>query len=61
MLLIVIALISGLLWSVEPGAFSVQRNLEENLAANDKEYVLGSALIQVFETLLNKPGGYLSL
>jgi len=63
-LLSLVVLILGLLWSVEPSAFSVQQNLNDHLATSDNDYVTGSAttaaLIRVAETLLDKPGGYLT-
>ena len=66
MLLVSIALvvILGLVWSNEPNQFQVQQNLEEKLALTRSNYVVGSAttaaLIRVAETLLEKPGGYLT-
>ncbi|MEX2130611.1 MAG: DUF2333 family protein [Pseudohongiellaceae bacterium] len=57
-------IILGIFWSGEPDAFSVRQNMQEKLAVNNSEYVVGAAttatLIRVGETLLNKPGGYLS-
>ena len=66
LLLVSIALvvILGLVWSNEPNQFQVQQNLEEKLALTRSNYVVGSAttaaLIRVAETLLEKPGGYLT-
>lgn len=61
-LLMVIVL--GVLWSFEPNQFPVRDNLNEKLATFEQEYVVGSAttatLLRVAETLLEKPGGYLS-
>lgn len=63
-LLLLGILILGMVWSGEPDAFPVAQNLDEKLAASNSEYVVGSAttaaLIRVGETLLDKPGGYLS-
>lgn len=60
-LLIVIGL--GFYWSSEPEPFSVPDNLVEKLGPNT-EIVTGAAtttaLIRTAESLLNKPGGYLS-
>jgi hypothetical protein len=60
--LIVVAL--GIYWSFEPDPFPIQQNMEQKLALSDSEYVVGAAttstLIRVAETLLDKPGGYLS-
>jgi len=57
-------IILGILWSGEPDAFSIRQNMQEKLAVTNSEYVVGAAttatLIRVGETLLNKPGGYLS-
>ena len=62
--LLVLILIAGLYWSREPRPFSVMQSAEDKLALTNSEYVVGSAstaaLIQVAETLLNKPGGYLT-
>ena len=60
-LIVVIAL--GFYWSAEPDVFSVQDNLGTRLGA-DSRPVTGTmttaTLIEVAETLLEKPGGYLS-
>ncbi len=49
-------------WSLEPDPFDIQENTRQELAG--AEFVTGAhttaALIRVMETLLNKPGGYLS-
>lgn len=54
----------GMYWSREPAAFSVVQNVNQKLAVAGDEYVVGAAttavLIRVTETLLDKPGGYLS-
>jgi hypothetical protein len=54
----------GFYWSGEPAAFSVQQRTAQKLALVGNDYVVGSTttvtLITVAETLLNKPGGYLS-
>ena len=54
----------GMYWSREPSPFLVAQNVNEKLAISGNDYVVGSAttaaLIRVTETLLHKPGGYLS-
>lgn len=63
-LLALVILVLGIYWSAEPEPFSVETNVEEKLALSGHDYVVGSAttaaLIRVTETLLEKPGGYLS-
>lgn len=60
----VIILALGFYWSREPAQFSVIQNVNARLSEMGYDYVVGSAttaaLIEVTETLLNKPGGYLS-
>jgi hypothetical protein len=62
--LVILVVLLGFYWSSEPTAFSVQQKTAEKLALVGNDYVVGStttvALITVAETLLNKPGGYLS-
>ncbi len=57
-----IVLVLGFYWSAEPDSFSVQDNQTEKLAGASP--VVGTAtaavLIRVAETLLDKPGGFLS-
>lgn len=59
---VVIAL--GFYWSREPAPFSVTQNMNNRLSVAGFDYVVGSAttaaLLEVTETLLDKPGGYLS-
>lgn len=54
----------GFYWSGEPAPFSVEQQAGQRLALTDSDKVVGStttvALITVAETLLEKPGGYLS-
>ncbi|MGB4246673.1 MAG: DUF2333 family protein [Pseudohongiellaceae bacterium] len=63
-LIIVIAL--GFYWSAEPDAFSVTDNMDQKLNAINmtNSPVIGAAtttaLIRAAETMLDKPGGYLS-
>ena len=51
-------------WSIEPPAFDVRANAQEMAQADGGKVVTGStttaALVRVAQTLLNKPGGYLS-
>lgn len=60
-LLIVIAL--GFYWSAEPDAFSITDNMTQKLGTTQSP-VIGAAtttaLIRAAETMLDKPGGYLS-
>ena len=62
--LVILVVLLGFYWSGEPAAFSVQQRTAQKLALVGNDYVVGStttvALITVAETLLNKPGGYLS-
>lgn len=62
--LLILTLLVGMYWSREPAPFSVSQNLEQQLAISGSEYVVGTttaaALTRVAETLLEKPGGYLS-
>lgn len=65
--LVIVALIPvslGLYWSFEPAPFAIRANVEQQLKDSDNEIVIGAAtsatLIRVAETLLDKPGGYLS-
>lgn len=62
--LVIIVVLLGFYWSSEPSSFSVQQKAAERLAQIGNERVVGSttvvALINVAETLLEKPGGYLS-
>lgn len=62
--LAILILLLGFYWSAEPAPFSVQQKTAERLAIVGNEAVVGSTttvtLITVAETLLHKPGGYLS-
>jgi hypothetical protein len=63
-LVAIVVLGLGLFWSKEPAAFSVSDNVAIKLAVSGNSPVSGTVmtatLITVAETLLNKPGGYLS-
>jgi hypothetical protein len=60
---VVIVLALAVYWSRTPGIFDVRKNAE-SMADNPNELVTGSyttaAAIRIGETLLDKPGGYLS-
>ncbi len=62
--LIVIMLLLNIYWSQEPDIFDIRENTALQLEAFQAEPVTGSyttaSLIQAVETLLEKPGGYLS-
>lgn len=62
--LIIFIVLLGFYWSSEPAAFSVQQKTAERLASIGNDNVVGGtttvALITVAQTLLEKPGGYLS-
>lgn len=62
--LVILVVLIGLYWSSEPASFSVRLKTNELLANSGNDYVVGSTtaatLIGVAETLLEKPGGYLS-
>lgn len=63
-ILLIFIVLLGFYWSSEPAPFSVQQKSAERLALIGNDNVVGStttvALITVAETLLEKPGGYLS-
>lgn len=56
--------ILGMYWSVSPDNWNVQQKANEILEKNEQPMVIGAVttatLIGVVETLLDKPGGYLS-
>jgi hypothetical protein len=62
--LVVILFLVGTYWSIEPDPFNVRDNTRNRLAELNLEPVTGSyttaTLLSVMETLLDKPGGYLS-
>ncbi len=63
-ILLIFIIVLGIYWSAEPDAFNIDENTRSKLAGQSNEEVVGSAttaaLIRVAETLLDKPGGYLS-
>ncbi len=62
--LVMVLFIFGLYWSRIPEPFDVRTNTRETLAGMELEPVTGSyttaTLLRTIETLLQKPGGYLS-
>ncbi|GGA94499.1 DUF2333 family protein [Agarivorans gilvus] len=63
-ILFIINYVIAVIWSSEPDRVDIKNYMTEQAAANDEQIVTGyattSALMLVAETLLNKPGGYLS-
>ncbi len=63
-LYLLVALVVGYFWSTEPEQFSVTEVAEKRAEEMGVKVVTGftttSTLIKVTETLLHKPGGYLS-
>jgi hypothetical protein len=62
--LIIILIILGVYWSIMPQPFDVRRNTYDTLVEMELKPVIGSyttvTLLATIQTLLNKPGGYLS-
>jgi len=63
-LLVILIVLVGFYWSAEPNAFDVRQNANSKFSAIGRSNVVGgtttAALIRVSETLLDKPGGYLT-
>ncbi|WP_341937830.1 DUF2333 family protein [Marinimicrobium sp. C2-29] len=63
-LYLVLALGLGVYWSMTPGFFDVRDNVESELATSGSEpnrgVVMTATLVKVTETLLDKPGGFLT-
>lgn len=63
-IILIFIVVVGMYWSREPAEFPIAQNTAEKLAVSGNQYVVGAAttaaLIRVSETLLQKPGGYLS-
>ena len=63
-LFIIFIVLIGIYWSAEPNSFDVRQNANSKFASIGRSNVVGgtttAALIRVSETLLEKPGGYLS-
>jgi hypothetical protein len=57
-------LVPGWIWSSEPGPFDVEQNARNHAEVSEGPlvdgYILGSALSTAANTLLSKPGGYIS-
>ena len=64
LLLLLLLTVLGIYWSYTPATFNVQARTETVLAERSRQPVVGAAttvsLMTVVETLLEKPGGYLS-
>ncbi|WP_100644410.1 DUF2333 family protein [Alteromonas facilis] len=64
LIVVVLLTLLGWYWSDEPDVFDVQQRASEHaIAANESVvagYTVSTALIEVGDTLLNKPGGYLA-
>ena len=62
--LVVVNFVVLLYWDQEPAAFDVRDNAAQMAAADNGKVVVGmtttAALVRIAETLLDKPGGYLS-
>src|SRR5690554_782991 len=60
---LLIAIVVGVYWSSEPGYFPVHERAAARAEVMQVEPVIGftstSTLIEITETLLNKPGGYI--
>ena len=64
LVLLLLLTLLGWYWSQEPDVFDVNQRAADQALAHNEEVVAGytttTALIEVGDTLLNKPGGYLS-
>ncbi|WP_426416000.1 DUF2333 family protein [Aestuariirhabdus sp. LZHN29] len=63
LLYLLLVIVLGFYWSIEPGPFSVRENATRMAAEQQRQVVSGytttATLVRVAETLLDKPGGYL--
>lgn len=63
-ILFVIFYLIGVYWSFEPSTFDIRQEVENDATVENVAPVVGytttTSLIRVTETLLNKPGGYMS-
>ncbi|MCK7550360.1 DUF2333 family protein [Marinobacter goseongensis] len=61
---LLVAVILGMIWSSEPDTFSVREHTRSVSTSMDREPVAGFAttatMIRIAETLLDKPGGYIT-
>lgn len=64
LIFIVLLWIVSIYWSSEPDAFDVRQAAQAHAQANNEQVVVGytttNTLIEIVETLLDKPGGYLA-
>lgn len=62
--IVILLTLIGWYWSIEPNTFNVREKAAQNALNSNEQVVAGYAvttsLIEVGNTLLNKPGGYLS-
>lgn len=62
--ILVLLLLVGWYWSISPDIYDVRQRVEQNAEVTNPTkiagYTLTSTMIDVSETLLDKPGGYLS-
>ncbi|MFO1428560.1 MAG: DUF2333 family protein [Candidatus Competibacteraceae bacterium] len=60
----IVVVVLGILWSITPSVFDVRENALEKAQNNEAKlvpgYVTTATAIRIAETLLQKPGGYLS-
>jgi len=60
----IVVIVLGLIWSIEPRPFDVQEATLEKAGGDETKLVPGftttASIIEVAETLLHKPGGYLT-
>jgi hypothetical protein len=60
----IVVVVLGIIWSYPPGFFDVRENALEKAQNNEKKlvpgYVTTATAIRIAETLLHKPGGYIS-
>ncbi|TBW58497.1 DUF2333 family protein [Marinobacter halodurans] len=61
---LIVTIVLGIYWSSEPDTFSVRDEAQQRAQAMNREMVTGftttSTLIHMTETLLDKPGGYIT-
>lgn len=61
---LIVAVVLGIYWSSEPDTYSVRDEAQQRAQAMNREMVTGftttSTLIHMAETLLDKPGGYIT-
>lgn len=61
---VIVVVVLGIIWSREPAFFDVRENALAKAQGSEEQLVTGyyttAALVRIAETLLEKPGGYLS-